>query len=198
MKKYLGLVLAITIVAITGFITVVHRSVVPEPEREVVVAVAATASSSMVVKSNLKYNSLIIPSLGINAQIEKVGINDKGNIASPKTFKTVGLYKYGPVPGAPGVAILDGHVNNGLGLKGVFADLEDIEIGNIITIVDEKGKKLDFQVEKIATVDYTTRLDEISFKNSGQSQILLVSCQGNWVKNEKTYDKRLLVLANLI
>ncbi len=142
---------------------------------------------------------LSIPSLSINAKIEKVGINTKGNIASPTTFQTVGLYKYGPKPGEKGTALIDGHLNNGLGLSGVFANLDSIKIGDLVIITDEKNNKQQFEVYAKSSADYTAHLSDIlPTENDNTPRLMLVTCDGDWVADQKTYDKRVIVLARKI
>src|SRR4051794_22652346 len=73
---------------------------------------------------------LIIPSLGINAKIRSVGITSKGLMDVPKNLSEVGWYKYGPIPGGSGNAVIDGHLNNGSSIDGVFRHLANLARGD--------------------------------------------------------------------
>jgi LPXTG-site transpeptidase (sortase) family protein len=138
-----------------------------------------------------------IPSLHINTNVEQVGITAKGAIGIPSTFETVAWYKNGPKPGAPGKAIIDGHVNNGLGLAGVFQNLNKIQKGADIYVTDASGDKRHFTVRSISTVEYTASLDDIiNPQTDTKPQLVIITCDGNWVKSAKTYDKRIVVVAD--
>src|SRR4051812_42948486 len=73
-----------------------------------------------------------IPALTINAHVQQVGITAAGNMGVPSNFSDVGWYKNGVVPGHAGSAVIDGHVDNGLGLPGVFKHLGEIQKGDSI------------------------------------------------------------------
>lgn len=140
---------------------------------------------------------LSIPSLGINANVQQVGVNGKGNMAVPSNYTDVAWYKYGPVPGEVGSAVIDGHVDNGLGLDGVFKHLEDIEVGDDVYVSTKSGKRLHFVVRDIESYHYTQVPTELLFNLSDGAHLNLVTCGGLWVKDDKTYDRRIVVYTEL-
>ncbi len=144
------------------------------------------------------FGTISIPSIKVTAGIEKVAVNAKGNISSPTTFQTVGWYTGSAKLGEPGMAIMDGHVNNGLGLSGVFTNLESVAVGDDIYIEQPNTARLHFQVEKVFLLDYSAHLEDITKNQGTDSQLVLVTCTGDWIASQKTYDKRLVVLARKI
>lgn len=137
---------------------------------------------------------LIIPSLSIDAKIQDVGITRKGNMSTPSNFFDVGLYKYGPLPGDKGNAVIDGHVDNGLGLKAVFGNLKNIKVGDDIYVEREKDIKVHFVVSSIDTYDYNAP-SRVVFEGGDESYVKLITCAGTWIPNLRTHDKRLVVTA---
>jgi hypothetical protein len=140
---------------------------------------------------------LTILSLGVGAAVEAVGVKEGGAMANPSSFTTTGWYKYGARPGEAGNAVIAGHVNNGLGLSGVFARLPEIAIGATITVTDNSGRTLNYVV--VEKTQYSTTeapLQEI-FSITGPSQLVLITCEGDWIPASRSYDKRLVVLARL-
>jgi sortase (surface protein transpeptidase) len=138
---------------------------------------------------------LRIPTLAIEADIEHVGVNRKGNMAVPATYGDVAWYKHGATPGERGSAVIAGHVDNGLGLAAVFKRLKDIRIGEKIFITTESGEALVFTVEGIADYPYTNApLDHI-FSRDDKPRLNLITCVGEWIPTQKTYDERLVVYA---
>ena len=141
---------------------------------------------------------LYIPSISIDAKVEEVGVAKNGTMATPRTFQTVGWYKYGPVPGEIGSAVLDGHSDNGLGLKGVFKRLEELEDGHDIYIYDKEGRQIHFRVISVDTYEYTEVPTDQIFNESERALLRLITCDGRWVREYKTYDTRIIVTAELV
>jgi len=138
---------------------------------------------------------LIIPSIGVDASVENVGITSRGSIGTPASFADVGWYVYGATPGKTGAAIIDGHVDNGLALAGVFKHLSDIKKGATITVVTEGGIAKHFEVKSIVWYDYQNTPSSILFPKTKSPTLILVTCGGTWVPNDRTYNKRLVVTA---
>jgi sortase A len=140
---------------------------------------------------------LQIPSLDIDAKVQDVGINSKGNMGVPNNFTDVGWYKYGVVPGGPGSAVMAGHVDNGLSLPGVFKNLKDLKAGDDVYVERNDGTKLHFVVTGTRSYPYDDVPTEILFNPSGSVRLNLITCTGSWVKTDKTYDQRLVVFTRL-
>ncbi len=140
---------------------------------------------------------LDIPSLHIDAAVQDVGVKPDGSMGTPNNFTDVAWYKYGTVPGEIGSAVIDGHVDNGLSLAGVFKHLNNIEVGDEVDVQTESGKTLRFTVAAIADYDYKSVPTNQLFNASDVPRLNLITCDGAWVKGEKTYDHRLVVYTTL-
>lgn len=140
---------------------------------------------------------LIVPSLHIDANVQYVGITSHGTMSVPNNFTDVGWYKYGPLPGSPGSAVMAGHVDNALALPGVFKHLEDIEVGADVYIVEKNGDKLHFVVDDIQTYGASDAPTGRIFENVGPPRLNLITCEGDWVQSQHQYDHRLVVYTHL-
>lgn len=142
--------------------------------------------------------SISIPSLNIDADVEYVGKTYAGAMAVPQSISTVGWYKYGTIPGNIGNAVFDGHVDNALGLGGVFQNLSDMRIGNEILISNIDGDEYTYIVDDIENVKWTEADSEKIFDNDNENKrVVLITCAGNWDKTSDTYDDRIIVYATL-
>lgn len=143
---------------------------------------------------------LIIPKLGIDADIQHVGITKKGNMAAPNNFVDVSWYKFGTVPGELGSAVISGHVDNALGTPAVFYDLQKLSPGDEIQVKDENGRALRFKVVKKEIYPYNLTGPELEgiFNESGRARLNLITCAGTWLPEAKTNDKRLVVFTEMI
>ena len=169
---------------------------------------AATSTSSLSATSGIAYANasstllsyparLSIPAIGIDAAIQKVGLTAKGAIASPTNFTDAGWYKFSTLPGKQGSAILDGHVDNGLGLSGIFKHLSDVQKGEDIYVTTGNGTKLDFVVTSVDSYDYQHVPLETIMQLDDSARISLITCEGSWVSDQRTYNERLVVSAVL-
>lgn len=141
---------------------------------------------------------LVIPTLQIDTDIQHVGVTAKGNMANPDNFTDVGWYKYGTAPGYIGSAVVAGHVDNALALDGVFKRLHELKEGDDIYIETKGGETLRFRVRRSASYAYDNAPTETIFNTKDVSRLNLITCTGSWLKEFRTYDKRLVVYTELI
>lgn len=139
---------------------------------------------------------LEIPAIKVDAKIQEVGVTKKGNMATPNNFVDVGWYKYGPVPGSRGSAVIAGHVDNGIALPAVFSKLKELKKGDDIYITTADGEPLHFKVTGTTEYDFNAKADEV-FTDSSGKLLKLITCSGVWVQKYRTHDKRLVVSAVL-
>lgn len=138
---------------------------------------------------------LRIPSIGVDATIEQVGAKDDGSMGTPQKFGDAAWYALGPKPGEEGTAAIDGHVNNALTTPGVFEHLDQLQPGDKI-LVSNTSSTLTFVVTRTESIPADTPSDSI-FTRSGASEIVLITCIGDWIPSQKSFDKRLVVFASL-
>ena len=141
---------------------------------------------------------LSIPSIGVNASVEQVGRTSDGSMQTPSSFETVGWYKEGSMPGQPGNAVIDGHVNNALTSAGVFEHLDQVKLGDTIQVSNAAGNTRTFRVtsEQIYSIDQAP-LSQI-FAEGGPSQLVLITCDGAWDQGRKEFNERLVMYASLV
>ena len=141
---------------------------------------------------------LAIPSLKINAAMQYLGVNSKGALGVPNNFTDVGWYAAGTIPGDRGSAVIDGHVDNGLALAGVFKHLATIAIGDEILVTDHDGTIIHFAVTSIQSFDYKDAPVNMIFNEHEGSFLKLITCGGTWIPGDRTYDQRVVVTAVLV
>lgn len=139
---------------------------------------------------------LKIPKIKVDAAIEYVGLNSKGEMGIPKTPRNTAWYNLGPRPGEIGSAAIAGHVNWYTGAKAVFANLNKLKPGDKITVQDDKGATISFVVRKVRTYDLKESASEVFVSSDGKAHLNLITCVGVWNKRTKQYSKRLVVFAD--
>ena len=134
---------------------------------------------------------LIIPAINIKTTIQQLGVNPKGEMEVPNSILEAGWFKNGSVPGEIGSAVIAGHLDGESGEAGVFADLYKLKENDLIYIEDDKGESFVFVVreKRILNSGYA---EEVFSLNDGV-YLNLVTCDGVWDLNKKSYNKRLVV-----
>ncbi len=142
---------------------------------------------------------LVIPKLEVDADVQRLGVTETGNMAAPNNFTDVSWYKFGTVPGYKGSAVMAGHEDNAISLDGVFKHLADLEIGDDVYVVREDGKRLHYRVvdEQTYRFDDPAPLTGIFNKADG-SYLNLITCAGEWLASAKTNDHRLVIYTKLV
>lgn len=160
-------------------------------------AVPASLETAPVVATSSQPERLRIPSVGVNAAVQYVGINAQGNMRAPDNFTDVAWYDLGTVPGQLGSAVIDGHVDNGLGLAGVFKHLDEIKVGDSIYVDTKAGQTLRFVVTDIDLYPYQSVPVQKLFGQKDAARLNLITCGGSWVSGGDTYDHRLVIYSVL-
>lgn len=137
---------------------------------------------------------LVMSSIGVNAPVEGLGTTPEGLIAVPKAYGVVGWYNKGVVPGKKGAAVLVGHYAGGGGA--VFDKLKDAKNGDLITTTNGRGESFTYRI--VAMNEYAKDAVPMAqiFKSGDESRLEIITCAGQW--QAKTYDKRLVVTAELV
>ncbi len=142
--------------------------------------------------------TLSIPSLNITASVELSGLKPDGSMQAPKHFDTVAWYKDGPMAGAPGNTVIAGHLNNALGLSGIFEKLNTLSLGDTFMLSDKDGHTAAYVVREMSVYDAKSAPNNLIFTTSGPSQAVLITCDGAWDQGARSYDKRLVITAQLL
>jgi sortase A len=193
--------IASLVVVITGLAILVlalFRGFIHVPTGEVSINIQESLEVSKAKTSQGLPVRIQIPKINIDTKIEQVGITYKGNMSTPKIISETGWYKYGTPPGSLGSAVIDGHVDNGFNLHGVFYNLKDLKVGDDVYVKTNKDFDLHFVVEKIAVYPYKEVPLEELFNKKDTARLNLITCQGEWIPEEETDTDRLIVYTKLV
>lgn len=141
---------------------------------------------------------LSIPAIDVEASVLAVGVNAEGNMAVTRDYAVAFWYQYGSLPGEPGNAVIAGHYDNSLGLPGLFHSLRKLQKDDVVYVGNSRNEALTFRVTRIEHFDSELAPREEVFRTDGPSQLVLITCEGVWDPIEKSYDKRLVVFAELV
>ena len=145
---------------------------------------------------------LTIERLGIhNARILVMGINDKGELDTPRNIFDVGWYENSGQPGEGRTMIIDGH-NGGPHVHGVFKDLPSLVIGDVIKVERGDGLVFSYQVAENKAVPLAESnsymAEAAKSPEKGKESITLITCTGEWSQAQQTYLSRQFTRAVLV
>lgn len=138
--------------------------------------------------------TILISSINVHRPVEPVGVDRKGQMYQPVNLWNAGWYKGGPVPGAPGDAVIEGHTgwpNAPL----LFAKLGQLRSGDRIVVVLANGTHQTFLVQSLAVWRAGTSPAGLG-EPYGPPRLTLITCTGPFDAQYKTYADRLVVEAS--
>ncbi len=141
--------------------------------------------------------TLTIQRLGVNAQIESVAMDEKGNMDVPKQVMNVAWYNLGAKPGERGNAVIAGHLDTVSGKPAVFYKLSSLEAGDTIMVTDAEKNSYTYTVVRKENYPFDSFPLQEVFGVSSKKRLNLITCEGSFDKTAKNYSHRTVVYAEL-
>ncbi|NWJ98555.1 MAG: carboxypeptidase regulatory-like domain-containing protein, partial [Chloroflexi bacterium] len=138
---------------------------------------------------------LRIPALGVDTEIEGVGLRN-GAMDVPSNIWNASWLNTSPRPGDVGNAVLAGHKNSVHG-SAIFMELGKLQPGDKIYVSDMYGYELTFEVFDVQSYLLQDAPLGRIFGPSSEKQLNLISCDGNFIREQLTYNKRIVVYTRL-
>jgi sortase (surface protein transpeptidase) len=139
---------------------------------------------------------LVVPSIGVDATVEAVALDDQGRMATPSRSDRVAWYRPGSAPGDVGNAVIDGHLDWTSG-PAVFWRLGQLRRGAPITVFRADGSQAQFVVDSTSQMPFDSSTDSL-FTLTGPPTLTLITCSGSWDRQRGTYLQRLVVRATFV
>lgn len=136
-----------------------------------------------------------IPSIALDAAVEKVALAADGSMGTPKHPLDTGWLSFGPRPGETGSAAISGHVDwtNG---AAVFADLRKVRSGDRIAVQDDNGTAVYFVVRETRRYGAMADAKDVFSSHDGKAHLNLITCDGDWDARARQYAERLVVFTD--
>ncbi|MCC3771507.1 class F sortase, partial [Streptomyces sp. UNOC14_S4] len=141
-----------------------------------------------------------IPSIGVAARVEDHDLDRLGAVEPPpyRRADSVAWYRGGPQPGAPGAAVLVGHVDTDHA-PAVFYDLAALRRGAAVRVGRADGTTAEFTVEDVSVVT-KGRFDADRVygpREQHRAELRLITCGGAYDRAHRAYDANIVVSAYL-
>ena len=141
-----------------------------------------------------------IPGLGVQAPVVARGLDAHGAPDPPPSDQpdVVGWYSGGVAPGAPGTALMVGHVDTDT-RPAVFYKVSAMRPGQTIRVIRADAKVAEFTVEsvQVLTRDRFDAHQAYGPRESGRAELRLVTCGGSFDRTTRSYTANVVVSAYL-
>jgi hypothetical protein len=141
---------------------------------------------------------LEVPAHGVDSAVDPVGVEPDGQMTIPADVARVGWYRFGPVPGAPGSAVIAGHVDDRSQGLGALAPLRAAAPGDEVLVTDAAGATSRWRVvSRELITKQALPLDEL-FRRDGPPRLTLITCGGPFLPEYGSYRDNVVVVAEPI
>ncbi len=140
---------------------------------------------------------LTIPTLGVQAKVEHVGVDSAGNMAIPNDPNNAAWFQPGTVPGNVGNAVVDGHLDWYGIPQGIFYYLSNLKSGDRLYVRDNNGIDRAFVVTQQLVCIYNKCPLQDTFGVTNLTRLNLITCAGVFNTSSQNYNKRLIVYSQM-
>jgi LPXTG-site transpeptidase (sortase) family protein len=131
----------------------------------------------------------------ISGPVVPTGVNPStGELDLPAEAKVVAWYRYGPAPGAPGSAVLAGHVD-WHGVPGIFFRLRELHAGDAVSVTMSDGSVQPWTITDVRLVAKPELPVADVFSRTGSPTLTLVTCGGSFDSSTHHYRSNVIVTA---
>lgn len=140
--------------------------------------------------------SILIPAIDVDAPVIELQLTS-AEVEVPEDFDDAGWWVQTRKPGEIGPAVIGGHVDSTSG-PAVFFRLQDLSVGDEITVTDEAGDSRTFVVNTDPfRVKKDERPPEVFGFGDGRPELRLITCGGDFDPNERSYVDNVVVFADI-
>lgn len=143
---------------------------------------------------------LTIKATNVRAAVEEHGLDRTGAVEPPpyERAAAVAWYRDGPAPGAPGPAVLVGHLDTDRA-AGVFYGLGTLRRGQRIGVDRADGTTAEFTVDDVSvfTKDRFDAAKVYGPREQGRAELRLITCGGDYDRARRSYSANIVVSAYL-
>lgn len=178
---------------------------VPDPPSTAPTTAPPTTASS----GGVGPTRLVIPALQVDAPVVATGSSgpNGGSLIIPSDIHVVGWWdgvwqsptgtidEAVPQPGAPGVAVLAGHVDSAAAGNGALYNLGTAKPGESVIVYGQGGQQTNWTVSEPPDVVIKSALPSSLWVNSGPAKLALVTCGGPFDSSTGHYEDNVIVWA---
>ena len=157
-----------------------------------VLSVTQAATGAPVVPTRLR-----VPSAGVDTALTGIALAPGGVLVPPDDPGAAGWFAQGPAPGAPGPAVIAGHVDDSAG-PAVFARLHDVAAGDPVLVTGADGSTVGFTVTRVARYRKDAFPTAEVYGPTTGAELRLITCGGDFDRARGSYLDNVVVYASAV
>ena len=141
-----------------------------------------------------------IPRIGVDSTLLRLGQASDGSIAVPGPgphYDQAGWYRYSPVPGATGPAVVVGHVDSAANGPSVFFRLGSLRPHDQMQVTSSNGALVTFAVTRVLRVAKNAFPTRLVYGDTPGPELRLITCGGSFDRSTGHYRDDVVVFATL-
>jgi hypothetical protein len=144
--------------------------------------------------------AIYIPHIGVQAKIISLGLTSGGAVGVPPLTRPfiTSWYNRGPTPGAPGAAVIFGHVDSAAVGPAVFYRLGDLRPGDLVYVTLKDRRVALFRVYSAALYRKAEFPDQAIYGYTSWPSLRLVTCGGQFDAATGHYLSNTVVFAQYV
>jgi hypothetical protein len=144
--------------------------------------------------------SVWIPHIKVRAEIISLGLTSGGVVGVPSlnTPFLTSWYNKGPTPGAPGAAVIFGHVDSAAVGPAVFYRLGNLRPGDLVYVTLKDGRTALFRVYSASLYTKAEFPDNTIYSYTSWPSLRLVTCGGQFDASTGHYLSNTVVFAQYV
>jgi hypothetical protein len=127
----------------------------------------------------------------------RLGLNPDGSLQAPAAFDEAGWWSGGGRPGAPGPAVVVGHVDSHAG-PAVFHRVRELARGDVIELRDDDGRVVRFAVDRLEQHAKDAFPTTAVYGDTPDPTLRLITCGGAFDRRARSYVDNVIVYASRI
>lgn len=142
---------------------------------------------------------LQIPKIGVDTNLQQVGLQANGQMETPWDITVAAWYKYSPTPGQLGPSVIVGHLDgaNYANMAGVFYRLNELAPDDEFSVTRADGSIAKFKVNYLEQVPQNNFPTQEIYGNLQYAGIRLITCGGTFDTETNHYSDNTVVFASL-
>lgn len=145
--------------------------------------------------------AISIPAIGVRSQLLQLGLARDGSVQVPPVgphYNQAGWYRYSPVPGAPGPAVVLGHVDSVRSGPSVFFRLGELRPGSRVLVTGGDGGTVQFAVTTVRRYSKHAFPSDLVYGDTTGPELRLITCGGRFDPQTGSYEDNVVVSAKRV
>lgn len=139
---------------------------------------------------------LVIAQLGLDMEIQPMGLDGDGAMALPAEAAIAGWYRFGPgLHAAAGATVVAAHIDSRHDGIGPFSRLDELEPGAVVEVTGGNGTSASYEISEVRSVGKIDAPMAEVFDRAGSPRLTLVTCGGVFDSSTGHYLDNIIVTA---